>query len=240
MIVRSVVVLPAPFLPSSIVTSPAGTSKSTPCRMWYAPMCVCTPASESSGGALMPAPASRREAEIGLLDDRRGDHGGRLAVGDELAVVQDDDPVGELADDVHLVLDEQDRLGRVALQAMDQVEDHRHVGGAHAGGRLVEHEDARLERHQHRHLELPLVAVRQAARGGVGAVVEAHLGDERSRPRQRLLAVEPDREQVEAFACGATAPRGARSRPRSGSGTAASAGTRGRGRGGCAPAPSRR
>ena len=33
MIVRSVVVLPAPLRPSSIVTASAGTSKSTPCRM---------------------------------------------------------------------------------------------------------------------------------------------------------------------------------------------------------------
>ena len=29
----------------------AARSRSTPCRMWYAPMCVCTPCSSSSGGA---------------------------------------------------------------------------------------------------------------------------------------------------------------------------------------------
>jgi hypothetical protein len=33
MMVRSVVVLPAPFLPSSTVMAPRGTAKSTPCRM---------------------------------------------------------------------------------------------------------------------------------------------------------------------------------------------------------------
>ncbi len=33
MMVRSVVVLPAPLRPSSIVNPPAGTLKSTPCRM---------------------------------------------------------------------------------------------------------------------------------------------------------------------------------------------------------------
>jgi hypothetical protein len=39
------------------------------------------------------------------------------------------------------------------------------------GGRLVEHVDARLERDQHRDLELALVAVRQAARGRIGCAV---------------------------------------------------------------------
>ena len=35
MMVRSVVVLPAPLRPSSTVMAPSGTLKSTPCRMWY-------------------------------------------------------------------------------------------------------------------------------------------------------------------------------------------------------------
>eukprot|EP00952_Eustigmatos_sp_NYUAD-ZCMA_P000238 661-Eustigmatos_ZCMA.PRE.1 len=55
---RSVVVLPAPLRPSSMVSWLAGTTRSTPCRMWYAPMCVCTPSSVSSAlaWALMPPP----------------------------------------------------------------------------------------------------------------------------------------------------------------------------------------
>ena len=174
MIVRSVVVLPAPLRPSSIVTSPEGTSKSTPCRMWYAPMWVCTPREREQRPHAHAGFGFRREAEIGLAHDGRGDHRLRLAVGDELAVVQHDDAVGELAHDVHLVLDQQDGLVALALELADQLEDHRHVGGAHAGGRLVEHVDARLERHQHRDLELALVAVRQAARRGVLAAGQAH------------------------------------------------------------------
>ncbi len=39
----------------------------------------------------------RRHAQVGLLHHRRGDHRGRLAVGDQLAVVQHDDAVGQLA-----------------------------------------------------------------------------------------------------------------------------------------------
>ena len=53
------------------------------------------------------------------------------------------------------------------LELRDQVEHHRHLVDAHAGGGLVEHEDLGLERHQQRDLELALVAVRQ--RGGRGA-----------------------------------------------------------------------
>ena len=48
------------------------------------------------------------------------------------------------------------------LQLADQVQHHRHLVDAHAGGRLVEHEDLRLQRHQQRHFQLALVAVRQA------------------------------------------------------------------------------
>ena len=52
-------------------------------------------------------------------------------------------------------------LSFCALISLDQLEDHRHLVHAHAGGRLVEHEDLGLEREQDRHLELALVAVRQ-------------------------------------------------------------------------------
>ena len=50
------------------------------------------------------------------------------------------------------------------FEARDEVEHHRNLVDAHAGGRLVEHEDVGLERHHHRHFELALIAVRQ--RGG--------------------------------------------------------------------------
>src|SRR5512147_3118783 len=112
MTVRKAVVLPAPLRPRSIVSPARGTSKSTPCRMWYWPMCVLTPASASSGSGI--AGTSLCDAEIGLLHDRRGDHRVGLAVGDQFALVQHDDAVGERAHDVHLVLDQQDRL--VALR----------------------------------------------------------------------------------------------------------------------------
>ena len=217
MIVRSVVVLPAPLRPSSIVTAPAGTSRSTPCRMWYAPMCVCTPASDSSGGG---ARSRARLSASGAMP--------RYAcctIGEAITAVGSPSATSwplcsttmrSASSRTTSILCSTSRMVFVGsrLEAPDQVEDHRHVGDAHAGGRLVEHVDARLERHQHRHLELALVAVRQAARRRVGAIGEVHALDQRAGARQRLLAVEPDREQGRAPRAGATAPRGARSRAR--------------------------
>jgi hypothetical protein len=51
-----------------------------------------------------------------------------------------------------------------ALSAADQVQDHRHLVHAHAGGGFVEHEHLGVQRDQQRHFQLALVAVRQ--RGG--------------------------------------------------------------------------
>src|SRR5687768_2174030 len=80
MMVRRQVVLPAPLRPSSMVSECCGTEKFTPCRMWYWPMWVFTPASCRRSGTRYP--------EIRFLHDRRGDDFGRLAVGDQLALMQ--------------------------------------------------------------------------------------------------------------------------------------------------------
>src|SRR6185503_12903415 len=99
MMVRSVVVLPAPFRPNSTVMAPFGTSKSTPCRMWYWPTWVCTPSSVRRASGMRGPRAG--DAQVGLLHHRRPDHRGRLAVGHQPPVVQDDDTVGEAPDHVH-------------------------------------------------------------------------------------------------------------------------------------------
>ena len=201
--------------------------------------CGCARLAASSR-VLMRRLRFRRDAQVGLLHDRRGDHRGRFAVGHQLAVVQHDDAVGQLAHHVHLVLDQQDGPVASRLQRADQVQDHRHLVDAHAGGRLVEHVDLGVQRHQQRHLELALVAVRQAAAAASALVGQAHAA---AASRMRLVdpasrAVEPHATQVEPAApARAPAPPAARSPAPSGWGTAASAGTRGPGRGACAPAP---
>src|SRR5689334_14518740 len=108
MMVRKVVVLPAPLRPSSTVMAPSGTAKFTPCRMWYCPMCVCTPSSSKSGSGM--AAASGRNSQVGLLHDRRANDIGRCTIRHQTSVVQDDDAVGEAAHHIHFVFDQQNGL----------------------------------------------------------------------------------------------------------------------------------
>src|SRR5688500_14428575 len=129
MIVRRQVVFPAPLRPSSIVSCFSGTAKSTPCRMWYCPICVLTPSRRSTG-----------YSKIGFLHDRRGDDLRRRAGGDQLALVQHDDAVGERAHHVHLVLDEEDGLLSCPLDFLDEGKHGGHFVDAHPRGGLVEHE----------------------------------------------------------------------------------------------------
>src|SRR5438876_2421945 len=102
MMVRRHVVLPAPFRPRSMVSEFGATAKSTPCRMWYCPMWVWTALSSRRSGT--------SDAQIGLLHDGHGDHFGRRALGDELALVQHDDAVRKRAHDIHLVFDQEHGL----------------------------------------------------------------------------------------------------------------------------------
>src|SRR5205814_2312546 len=67
----------------------------------------------------------------------------------------------------------------------DQVENDRHLVDRHARGRLIEHEDMRLQRHHQGDLELALVAVRQ----GCGA--EVTLVCKRNLFKELLGAVHP-------------------------------------------------
>ena len=65
-------------------------------------------------------------------------------------------------------------LSPALLDVVDEVEHRRHLVDAHAGGRLVEHEDLRLQRHQKRDFELALVAMRKGFRRDVALVGKPH------------------------------------------------------------------
>ena len=110
--------------------------------------------------------------------------------------MQHDDAIGERADDVHLVLDEQDDLALVLLQPADQVEHDRHLVDAHPGGRLVEHEDLGLQRHHQRDFELALVAMRERRCGDAAAAAEGDLIEDRIGPRDQVAPRHPRTEQV--------------------------------------------
>ena len=107
-----------------------------------------------------------RHPEIRLLHHRQSNDLRGRAIRNQISVAQHDDAICELADHVHLVFDQKNGLRSIALQLENQIEDDRNLFGAHACGRLIEHIDARICRHQHADFELALVAVRQISRQG--------------------------------------------------------------------------
>jgi hypothetical protein len=111
-------------------------------------------------------------------------------------VVQHDDAVGDAHDHPDVVLHEQDGEPPVA-----EIPDERHqrvcLPGAHAGRRLVEEEDARLDREGAGQLEPLLVAVGEIPGELVAPVPEAHAVEERRDPRVRLAALAAERGRPE-------------------------------------------
>ena len=86
------------------------------------------------------------------------DLGGR-ALGDLLAVVEHRDALGDAHDDLHVVLDQQDRHRPLLAEPGEEVGERGRLLRVHAGGRLVEQEQLRLRRERARELEPALVAV---------------------------------------------------------------------------------
>ncbi len=173
--------------------------------------------------------------EVGLLHDRRRDHR-RPARRRPPAAPLCSTMMRSASSRTTSILCSTSRIGPVlaCLQRADQVEDHRHLVDAHAGGRLVEHVDLRVQRHQQRHFELALVAVRQRW--------------QRRRPCRPARTAVEDRAAPRRSRPGGRATRASRSMPwprallarlhrqahvlqhREAAGTAGSAGTRGPGR----------
>ena len=96
------------------------------------------------------------------------------------ALVQHSDPVGEVEDHAHVVLDQHDREVVVAMQAPDELRGLVGLLFAHARGRLVQQQQARPQRQRHRDLGSALVAVREFADQPVG------LGGETGELERRL------------------------------------------------------
>src|SRR6266536_5167821 len=158
MIVRMVVVLPAPLRPSSTVTASGRIRSDTPCKMWCWPMWVWRSSTSRMLVSINLARTGHAAAEVGRLDlEVLADRLGR-AVGDQAAVLEHRDRVGQRHHHVDLVLDEQDRLVAPGLDALDEADDGRHLFERHARGGLVEQQDLRLQRQQDAQLELALLA----------------------------------------------------------------------------------
>src|SRR5438270_12859314 len=108
--VRRSVVFPAPLAPSTAVIVPSRACSDTPSRARTAPYVVTT----SSTVSIADLPRGHLGgvgvdvlAEIGLEDRRVVTDLGRRTARDDAAEVEDDDPVADLHDQVHVVLHQQ-------------------------------------------------------------------------------------------------------------------------------------
>src|SRR5437867_807819 len=138
MIDFSVVVLPAPLRPSSVTTSPRGTSNSTPWRMCDSPYQAFKPRIESRGALGMLG------TQVGLDHLRMSGHRPVVALGDDLAAREHRNVIREVLHDAEVVLDHEH--GAVGGDASNERRDALHVRVRHAGRGLVEEHHFRIER----------------------------------------------------------------------------------------------
>src|SRR5205823_10072823 len=101
-IARRVVLLPAPLAPSSVTISPASTRSDRPRTASTLPYAAATRSSSSSGTVV-------RLPEIGGDDFGVAQHLRRRAVGDAAAEVEHRDVIGDLLDQMHVVIDDEYR-----------------------------------------------------------------------------------------------------------------------------------
>src|SRR5690349_12160956 len=134
---RSVVVLPAPFAPSTATISPSPTERSIPCSACNGPYRAATPRS-SSRGMLGPLAAQIRLDHRRVALNLRG-----RALGDLAPEVEDVHAVGDAHHEVHVVLDQQDRQLERRADPPDQAGELPDLVVAEAAGGLVEQQQAR-------------------------------------------------------------------------------------------------
>src|SRR5919201_10993 len=169
MMQRSVVVLPAPLRPTSVISSPSRTS-----RLTSRSACACP------YQALRCLTSSIGLSEVRADDPRIPAYLVVRAVGDHPTLLHHDDSIGELGDNAHVVLDEKHRAA--GADVTDQRDGALDVLQAHAGRRLVEEQDLWLKGERESELEGALLSVGEAARGARRDVGEADLTEDRHRP----------------------------------------------------------
>src|SRR5262249_43350892 len=116
------------------------------------------------------------------------------SIGEHAALVEHSDPVGEMKDDPHVVLDQHDGELVIAMQPADELRDLVGLLVAHTGSGLVKQQQMRLKRQCRRNLGSALITVRELPDKAVG------LGFQ-SRELERLCDLE-----AYAIALGAAHP----------------------------------
>ena len=109
------------------------------------------------GFARLRGDMRRAGADIDVLHFLRGARILDRAVDQHLAVIHHRDMVGQAEHAVDVVLDQQHR--QFARQMLDQRADALALGGGEAGERLVEQQNARLDREREPHVEQALAAI---------------------------------------------------------------------------------
>src|SRR5918992_2904576 len=168
---RSTVDLPAPFGPTMQHTEPAGTSSPTPWRTSPPPYPAYTSVSVSISGLhrLLEAEVL---AEVGVEDLGVALDVVRRSARDRLPAGEHQDRIAEAEHERHVVLDDQECLaGRVQLA--DHLADPLDQGRIDAAGRLVEHDQLRVEHQDLRELQQLLLAVAERGRPHVAILAHA-------------------------------------------------------------------
>src|SRR5450755_750648 len=148
MMLRSVVVLPAPLRPTRVTISPSPTSKSTPRTIWL-----------SSYQALSPRTLSMLAAQVGVDDALVAAHFGVAAFNEDRAALHHRDAVAKLGDDAQIVFDEHDRSLR--RDGPDQRGDPADIFPPHPRGGLIEQQHLRILGDRDTQFERTLVTVRK-------------------------------------------------------------------------------
>src|SRR2546428_2939957 len=216
MIVRRVVVFPAPSRPTRQTTSRGPTPSDTDRKMWLAWMNTSTASTVSMA---RPSPRPGAPADDRVDDAPVGLDRGRRAVGEHAPLVEGDDPVGVAEDDVHVVLDLDNRLDADPPGGRDErLHDRRLVRRAHAGRRLVEQDDLRPQRERRCHVEELLVPLGQVPGPHVTLRAQTEqLGDLERALSNRAVGGE-GREEAGGRAPARGHPRPSRLPPREGPG----------------------
>ena len=118
----------------------------------------------------------------GLLADLGG-----LAVGDQAALVQHGDAIGQRQHAVDVVFDQQHRVG--VGQLADQRADHFAVGFGEPGQRFVQQQQLCVGGERDGDFQQPLLAMRQVGAWFRGAVLQPDGGQQ--RPGARVEVVQP-------------------------------------------------
>src|SRR2546430_2070226 len=163
------VVLPTPLRPMMETISPASTRRLGPIRAGVLPYSTWMSATDSIVDPLAQVDVADALVALDLL---------HRALGEDLALMHDRHPARDHPDEVHVVLDHDDR-GRL-VEPPEEPDRLLHLFHRHAGRRLVEQDQGRLADAGHADLEPLLHAVGEPRGGMVGPLGQTddlqHLG----------------------------------------------------------------